>query len=488
MFKSLFSRYISVFMAIIAVSYIALASVIGFMVARYSRNFNEETVTSASRAVSATVSQRFSSSGYSDYNRYVYYDLDDIVSTLDILVRNIEGVRVYVTDYSGRLLACDSGNNAETGKVYDVTGLSFTDNISYSVTDLGSSLDGQSMTCVTKVVTDDGIVCGYVIAALNMTDAGAFTKSIIHAIVVTSLWMISAILVAVYFITERIVTPIRNISEEAKRFASGDFSERIPIKGRDEITELSVAFNNMADSLESTDKSRSTFISNVSHELRTPMTSISGFVDAMLDGAIPPESYKHYLGIISEEVKRLSRLITSLLDITRIEAGEHKFNKREFNICEIARRIIISNEKRLLNKKLDVVFECDEDTMLVYADPDAIYQVLYNLCDNAIKFSREGGKYRVRISRNNEKVFVSVFNEGAGIPHDELPLVFDRFYKADKSRGLDKSGLGLGLYICKAIINAHDEEMWVESKYGENCEFIFTLQSALAVQRDDFTK
>ena len=488
MFKSLFSRYISVFMAIIAVSYIALASVIGFMVARYSRNFNEETVTSASRAVSATVSQRFSSSGYSDYNRYVYYDLVDIVSTLDILVRNIEGVRVYVTDYSGRLLACDSGNNAEAGKVYDVSGLTFTDNISYSVTDLGSSLDEQSMTCVTKVVTDDGIVCGYVIAALNMTDAGAFTKSIIHAIVITSLWMISAILVAVYFITERIVTPIRNISEQAKRFASGDFSERLPVKGRDEITELSVAFNNMADSLESTDKSRSTFISNVSHELRTPMTSISGFVDAMLDGAIPPENYKHYLGIISEEVKRLSRLITSLLDITRIEAGEHKFNKREFNICESARRIIISNEKRLLDKKLDVAFECDEDTMLVYADPDAIYQVLYNLCDNAIKFSREGGKYRVRISRNNEKVFVSVFNEGAGIPHEELPLVFDRFYKADKSRGLDKSGLGLGLYICKAIINAHDEEMWVESKYGENCEFIFTLQSALTVQRDDFTK
>ena len=235
----------------------------------------------------------------------------------------------------------------------------------------------------------------------------------------------------------------------------------------------------MAVTLQNNEKTRSAFLGNISHDLRTPMTTISGFVDGMLDGAIPPEKYEHYLRIVSSETKRLSRLVSTLLDITKIQAGERKFQKTEFDICETARQIIISCEQRLNEKHLDVVFECAEDNMLVFADTDAVYQVLYNICDNAIKFSKEGGIYRVSIVRNLDKVFVSVFNEGEGIKPEELPFVFERFYKSDKSRGLDKTGLGLGLYICKTIIDAQGEEIWVKSEYGKNCEFVFTLQSAL---------
>ena len=141
----------------------------------------------------------------------------------------------------------------------------------------------------------------------------------------------------------------------------------------------------------------------------------------------------------------------------------------------MARLILISFEQKIDQKKLDVEFECKKEKMIVYADRDAIYQILYNICDNAVKFSREGGKYRISILEKDRKVYTSVYNEGIGIPAEELPFVFERFYKSDKSRGLDKTGVGLGLYIAKTIIDAHDEEIWVKSVYGENCEFVFTL-------------
>jgi len=208
------------------------------------------------------------------------------------------------------------------------------------------------------------------------------------------------------------------------------------------------------------------------------MTTISGFVDNIIDGIIPPEKEKYYLGIISSEVKRLSRLVSSLLDISRIQAGDRKFHKAPFDICEMARQILISFETKIDQKRLDVEFECDEDKMLAFADRDAIYQILYNICDNGVKFSREGGKYRITITSADQpkgKLKVSVFNEGQGIAPADLPYIFERFYKSDKSRGLDKTGVGLGMYISRTIIDAHDERIWVTSDYGENCEFSFTL-------------
>jgi signal transduction histidine kinase len=153
-----------------------------------------------------------------------------------------------------------------------------------------------------------------------------------------------------------------------------------------------------------------------------------------------------------------------------------------FDICEMARVILISFEQKIDKKRLDVEFDVEAENLYVWADHDAIYQILYNICDNGVKFAREGGKYRIRILEQERKVFISVMNEGDGIKSEELPHVFDRFYKTDKSRSLDKTGVGLGLYISKSIIDAHNEEIWVKSKYGEYCEFIFTLQKATDVQ------
>ena len=231
----------------------------------------------------------------------------------------------------------------------------------------------------------------------------------------------------------------------------------------------------MASALQSKDEMQRSFLSSASHDLRTPMTTIAGFIDGILDGAIPPEKQEYYLTIIKNEIKRLSRLVTSLLDISRLQSGERKFEMKNFNICEMVRQTVISFETQIEIKELDVDFDFDDFDMYVKGDKDAVNQVIYNLCHNAIKFSYEKGKYKVSVKDCDKKIKFSIYNEGIGISPEDQPYVFDRFYKGDKSRGLDKTGVGLGLFITKTIIEAHGEKISVQSEYGKNCTFSFTL-------------
>ena len=265
------------------------------------------------------------------------------------------------------------------------------------------------------------------------------------------------------------------MSRAAKSYATGNFDIRIPVQGNDEVAELAIAFNQMAEGMQNIEEMRRSFLANVSHDLKTPMTTIAGFIDAILSGAIPPEEQPQYLERIKNEVLRLSRLVRQLLDISRMQAGDRKVEPSNFDICEMARQIVLSFENRIDEKNLEVEFNCDEDNILVTADKDSIHQVLYNLCDNAVKFSRSGGAYKISITAKNKKAHVSVYNEGQGIANEDIPFVFERFYKSDKSRGLDKTGVGLGLYITKTIIDAHGESISVRSEQGEYCEFEFTL-------------
>jgi signal transduction histidine kinase len=328
------------------------------------------------------------------------------------------------------------------------------------------------------VYNADNEVCGTVFVCAESVMLTELLEVIIKTIVVSILWVLLAALIAVYFITEKITGPLKEISRAAKQFANGKFDVRVPVRGNDEVSELAVAVNNMAQSLDRYDDMRNTFMSNVSHDLRSPMTSISGFIDGILDGVIPPEKHEYYLRIVSTEIKRLSRLVSSLLDLSRIQAGDRKFTTVDFDICETARQILISFEKKIDEKKLDVEFDIQEERMIAKADSDAIHQVLYNLCDNAVKFAQEEGKLRIAIKKiKGKKLLVEVFNEGQGISPADINYVFERFYKSDKSRGLNKTGAGLGLFISKTIMDAHDEKIWVESEYGKNCCFRFTLTS-----------
>ena len=266
------------------------------------------------------------------------------------------------------------------------------------------------------------------------------------------------------------------MTKAVREFGKGELSTRVVVSGRDEVAELGYAFNNMAESIQNLEKMRNSFLANISHDLRTPMTAIAGFIDSINSGAIPPEKHEYYLGIISSEVHRLSRLVSQLLDVSRLESGDRKFVFSNFDVAEMARIILISFEKKIEEKRLEVEFIADEDKMIAMGDTDAIHQVLYNLCHNAIKFAHEGGRFIIRIERCEvKKIKVSVLDDGECLVGEDKERVFDRFYKTDKSRGLDKNGVGLGLYICKTIVEAHGEKIGVISR-TDGCEFWFTLK------------
>ncbi len=324
-------------------------------------------------------------------------------------------------------------------------------------------------------------VVGAVFASAEMPYMSGLFAEFFRFFAFSSLLVLLLSFVTIYFMTARLVRPIKKMSNVAKQFAKGDFDERIAIDedSEEEIAELATAFNNMAYSLKHLEEIRSSFVANVSHDLRTPMTTISGFVDGILDGTIPKEKEEYYLKIVSDETKRLARLTRTLLALSKIQDGQMKMIKAPFDICDLTGRIVVGFEQRISEKNIFIDIKFSKDTIRVLADYDSMYQVMYNLIDNAVKFCNQGGKITVEIrEEKDKKVFISVKNTGAGIAEKDIPMVFDRFYKGDKSRSEDKGGSGLGLYIVKTIITAHDQEIKVRSAQNEYCEFYFTLARA----------
>ncbi len=490
MFKSVFTKYVTAFMVIIVISFSILAGIISSQTILYSIKTKQATVINTANFLKvkfendianhlASLDDEDAADDFS-FNEYINTENNkqNITREITTLARYTKEFVFMITDAAGNLLITDDYADTATFRQNKIDPQIVNDLVkkqSYQAeTTLGGMFAEPYLVHEVPIMNGTKIV-GMVFVCSSSELTTVYVEVMIKTIIMGSLWVMLAALIAVYFISEKIISPLKEMSRAAKSFALGQFDVRVPVIGHDEVAELAVAFNNMAASLERLEETRRTFLANVSHDLRTPMTSIGGFIDGILDGTIPPEKHTEYLTRCSNEVKRLSRLVSTLLDITRIQAGERKFSKTSFDICEMAREIIISFEKRIEAKNLDVEFECENDKMLAFADRDAIYQVLYNICDNAVKFSREGGKYRIRITSKDKKINVSVYNEGQGIPEEDLAIVFDRFYKSDKSRGLDKSGVGLGLYIAKTIIDAHGEEIKVRSVWGQYCEFIFTL-------------
>jgi signal transduction histidine kinase len=231
----------------------------------------------------------------------------------------------------------------------------------------------------------------------------------------------------------------------------------------------------MAESLSQSEKQRQEFVANVSHELKTPMTTIAGFMDGMLDGTIPQEKHRYYMQLVSDEVRRLSRLVRSMLEISRLQSqGITEEKKRRFDLCEAVGQVLISFEKRVNSKRIYMDVQMPDRSIWVKADPDSITQVIYNLLENAAKFARSGSDLYLSVAAADGKARVTVQNLGETIPAEELPLLFERFHKSDKSRSEDKDGVGLGLYIVKTILEQHKEKIHVTSEDGVTT-FSFSL-------------
>ena len=273
----------------------------------------------------------------------------------------------------------------------------------------------------------------------------------------------------------RQVQPIREMVQATRQYAEGDFDVRMKDYGRkDEMGELAASFNNMAENLQQTERQRREFIANISHELKTPMTTIAGYTDGILDGTIPPENERQYLQIISNESRRLSRLVRRMLDVSQLQAMDPLKNGNHFDLCESMRRVLISMERKITDRDLDVDADIPEEPILVRGDNDMITQVIYNLLENATKFATSGSTLYLGVTTIDGKARVTVRNEGETIPAEELPLLFERFHKSDKSRSEDKDGYGLGLYIVKTILTQHKEKINVTSENGVTT-FTFSL-------------
>ena len=320
---------------------------------------------------------------------------------------------------------------------------------------------------------NSGTLLGMVLAVMDESEIMQVWRSFI------GLFLMTAIVLLIAFLTSSVtsmrqIRPITDMVQATRAYAAGDFDVRIPELDRsDEIGELAQSFNAMADSLAETERQRRDFIANVSHELKTPMTTIAGYTDGILDGTIPPERERHYLQIISDESRRLSRLVRRMLDISQIQSKEMK--KEDFDICEVMRIALLSMEQKINDRGLDVETNIPEDSIMVQGDRDLITQVIYNLLENAAKFAAPQSKLYLGLTTNDEKAIISVRNHGATIAPEEIPLLFERFHKSDKSRSEDKDGYGLGLYVVKTILTQHKEHISVTSENGLT-SFDFTLQ------------
>ena len=311
------------------------------------------------------------------------------------------------------------------------------------------------------------------------------TKAVLHKM--TDIYITLSCLVIVFSVcliglfVHRQTKPLKKMAETARAFGHGDLDARVEISGHYtmEVEELALAFNNMASSLQKSEYQRQEFVANVSHELKTPMTTIGGYVDGILDGTIPPEKCGHYMRIVSDETKRLSRLVRSMLDISQLQSdGIPEDKKLRFDLEEAVGQVLITFEQKINAKDLQVEVDMPEHPVFTMANQDYITQVIYNLLDNAVKFCPAGGTLGVRIREGGGKAYISISNDGQTIPPEELPLVFDRFHKLDKSRSENRDGWGLGLYIVKTIVCSHGENISVSSRNGKT-EFTFTMPIVL---------
>ena len=318
---------------------------------------------------------------------------------------------------------------------------------------------------------------GYLFAASPVAALGPYIVDMLVMFGISAAAILLLCSLLCWVLARRITGPIEAISDAARKLGSGDFTARAPVDGCVELADFATTFNNMATRLQTIDNSRGQFMGNIAHELRTPMTTIKGFIDGMLDGTIPQEENQHYLTIVSQETGRLARLVQNMLDITKLEAGEVPVHARNYDLWKTVNDVVLSDEQRIEDGRIDIR-GLGGPPMMICADPDFVHQVVYNIVDNAIKFTPEGGTISFEAQKKGGMVEVRIENTGSGIAPEALPFVFERFYKEDRSRGMNTRGSGLGLHICKILVNLSGGQIHAESEEGQWCRFVFTLPAA----------
>lgn len=465
--KSILTKYFLLISVLLLISFIILGGGLSLQVYRYSVGEKQRTLEHVATRVSTLTTNVLSQS--SPMRQHTFQLL---LSTM----MESGNLHAILCDTNGKIFATSDNTPHSVNTLVQQETVDKVVNKQYysGFGTLGGLYKGQNYTIGVPYYDSAGRIAGCVFVTTSIADMRVLLFDILRMFLFSALTVFLLGAILSYFSMRKMIRPIRQISKAAKSFAHGDYTARVQNVGEDEIGELTHAFNNMADSIEKSEQLRRTFVANVSHELRSPMTSIGGYVDGILDGTIPPEREHQYLEVISSEVRRLSRLVSRMLNITRIQATDMSSDAQNFDFCEQVRRVIIGFDSRIEEKCLDIDINFANDSIMLFANEDSIFQVVYNLTENAIKFATESSVIAIEVATHAGKLWFSIRNRGETIPADELPYVFDRFHKIDRSRANDKSGLGLGLYIVKTIINQHHGDVGVSSLNGDT-EFYFSL-------------
>lgn len=476
MYRKVFAKYLSVISLVVVMGFLAMTLLQLFLTADALANQKRDLFLENAHTLSRQTALSATATHIQD-NRVMYRLNERELTPLISIVSDSIDATVVVTNGEGKMLM-GAGPLQDTFWGGDDVLRSVTPRIGesfYQVGTLDGLFDSGHYTAAVPVTVHDDAVLGYVFITAPADSLSQVFRNNLRIYAMSVLGALLMCFGVVWVMTDRFVRPLKQMAAATRRFAQGDFSARVAVKGKDEVAELADSLNNMAVSLSSVETMRRSFIANVSHELKTPMTTIAGFLDGMLDGTIPPEKRSHYMKIVSDEVKRLSRLVRSMLDLSRIDSGELQMNKVHFDLSEVLFSVLVASEQRIEKKNLSITGLDEYDKLEVDGDYDLMNQVLYNLVDNAIKFTDEGGAIDLRLTRRDDRAYVTIRNTGEGIPASEMPQIFERFYKSDRSRSLDKNGVGLGLYIVQTVIRLHNGEVSVRSVEGEFTEFSFWI-------------
>ncbi len=468
-----FKKYFLMISVLFLVCVTFIMAILIFLTNNYLAQEKYQTLNSVCEAVTRYSLTDYRSSGY---KRNIYNISRAIVTTendtvIVVLDENAAPICCTCDDFNlsnvcshvKSTLPADFIKRAETGTVNEVTRLG----------SVFSDIHYVSANAITNLVDNSRI--GYVFAATPATGFSDFFKDILKIYLFSAIVPVVIMFFVLYYMTHRWNKPLILMSKAAKSMAKGDFSNRIPITSDDEIGQLAESFNQMTNSLVELENMRRGFIANVSHELKTPMTTIGGFIDGIIDGTIEKDQQEYYLKIVSSEIKRLSRLVQGMLSLSKLEARETKIKPTDFDFSKLLLDIVISQEQRIENKNLNIIGLDEIDSYNLYADRDLIYQAVFNLCDNAIKFTNDGGDITFKLTRTGNMLEFTIKNSGVGIKEKDLPFVFERFYKGDKARSEVKDSTGLGLYLVKTIIKIHGGNVFVGSVEDEYTLFGFSL-------------
>ena len=465
MLRSIYSKFILGYILFGLIGFITVAIFSQKMTYDYLVRQNSEKLYDEAILMAAT---------YED-NNYFFTDINAAASRDISMVANFINARIWVADRSGRIVL-----DSEDGRLNDTAISGFDPALGSSYYRIGNyyGMFSEEMLSVEAPINYNYAPIGYILIHYPMRLVVSSTNEILNIVYLTALIIFLLSLIILIVFTFYVYIPLRDITFAAREYAAGHLDYKIKtINRHDEVSYLGDTLNYMASELEDMEKYQRDFIANVSHDFRSPLTSIKGYLEAILDGTIPPELHEKYIHRVISETERLRKLTEGMISLGSMEVSK-LLKRTNFDINSTIREVCAANENNCRRKNIHFELTFEDEAEMVNADHAKIQQVLYNLIDNAIKFSNQDGIIYITTGIRQRKVFISVKDTGIGIPKQSIKKIWDRFYKSDLSRGKDRTGTGLGLSIVREIIQAHGETIDVVSTEGAGAEFTFTLPAA----------